>query len=75
MFAIDKETKKPVFLDSLESLGEHTRDINIDDHGKVLIAANRFSNNLVTFLVSEDGTKLVKSGYEIEIPEPTNIIF
>lgn len=74
MFAIDKETKKPVFLDSLESLGEHTRDINIDDHGKVLIAANRFSNNLVTFLVSEDGTKLVKSGYEIEIPEPTNII-
>jgi 6-phosphogluconolactonase len=75
MFEIDSKTKKPVFLDALASEGEHTRDINIDEDGNVLIAANRFSNNLVTFLVSEDGKKLVKSGYKLEIAEPTNIIF
>ena len=75
MFEINSETKKPVLLDTVESAGEHTRDINIDETGKVLIAANRFSNNLVTFLVSEDGRKLVKSGYELQVAEPTCVIF
>ena len=75
MFEIDRETKKPVLLDTISSHGEHTRDINIDEDGKVLIVANRFSNNLITFLVSEDGKKLVKSGFELEIAEPTCVIF
>ena len=75
MFEIDRETKKPVLLDTISSYGEHTRDINIDEDGKVLIAANRFSNNLITFLVSEDGKKLMKSEYEMQIAEPTCVIF
>ena len=75
MFEINKETKKPVLLDTLESGGEHPRDINIDEDGKILIAANRFSNNLVTFLVSEDGKKLIKSGYELQLAEPTCVAF
>ena len=75
MFEINKETKKPVLLDTLESGGEHPRDINIDEDGKILIAANRFSNNLVTFLVSEDGKKLIKSGYELQLGEPTCVVF
>ena len=75
MFEIDRETKKPVLLDTVSSYGEHTRDINIDEDGKVLIAANRFSNNLITFLVSEDGKKLMKSEYEMQIAEPTCVIF
>ena len=75
MFEINKETKKPVLLDTSESGGEHPRDINIDEDGKILIAANRFSNNLVTFLVSEDGKKLIKSGYELQLAEPTCVAF
>ena len=75
MFSIDKDTKKPVLLDTLPSGGEHPRDINIDEDGKILVAANRFSNNLVTFLVSEDGKKLVKSGYELQLAEPTCVVF
>ena len=75
MFSIDKDTKKPVLLDTLPSGGEHPRDINIDEDGKVLVAANRFSNNLVTFLVSEDGKKLIKSGYELHLAEPVCVVF
>lgn len=73
IFKIDKETRKPILSSTINSYGEHPRDINISD--EILIAANRFSNNLTTFLLDKNKKYLIKSEYEIFLNEPTNIIF
>lgn len=73
IFSLDKNTRKPVLISTINSYGEHPRDINILD--EVLISANRFSNNLTTFLLDKNKKHLIKGDYEISLNEPTNIIF
>lgn len=75
MFNIDEISKLPVLVSIVSSDGEHTRDINLDNDDKILIAANRFSNNLVSFFIDNENNVLKKTGYKYSIPEPTTIIF
>ena len=75
MFHIDEVSKIPVLVSIVSSGGVHTRDINLDDSEKILIAANRFSNNLVSFFIDKENNTLKRTGFEYSIPEPTTIIF
>ena len=75
MFNIDEITKLPVLVSIVSADGDHTRDINIDGDDKILIAANRFSSNLVSFFIDKENNMLKRTGFEYSIPEPTTIIF
>lgn len=75
MFHIDEVSKIPVLVSVISSGGVHTRDINLDDTDKILVAANRFSSNLVSFFIDKENNTLKRTGFEYPIPEPTTIIF
>ena len=75
MFHIDEVSKIPVLVSVISSGGEHTRDINLDDSDRILVVANRFSSNLVSFFIDKENNTLKRTGFEYQIPEPTTIIF
>ena len=75
VFKINENTKTPVLKSTISSMGDHVRDFNISPDEKVLIAANRFSDNLVTFFIDKNEGILRATGYIFQIVQVSNIAF
>ena len=75
VFKINENTKTPVLKSTISSMGDHVRDFNISPDEKVLIAANRFSDNLVTFFIDKNEGILRATGYIFQLVQVSNIAF
>lgn len=55
--------------------GKHPRDFIIDESGRWMLVANRFSNQIVLFKLDPDTGEIIELSDEKEIPDPVSIAF
>ena len=69
VFSIDKQ--KAELIQNADCMGDHPRDFIVDENH--LICANRFSNEIVSFELAEDG-KIKEVIDRIEVPEAVALL-
>ena len=70
VFSFDVSTASLKAIQHISTGGQFPRDFNIDASGKLLIAANQQSNNLLSFWLDSETGKLSPTGHELEIGTP-----
>ena len=75
MYSIRQESGELIFLGNISSSGKMPRDFEIGPEGKILIAANQSSSNLVSFKINNETGKLSPTGFELNVNSATCIKF
>ena len=75
VFAIDQQTGKLTFVEREPTQGEHPRFVGLDPTGRVYVAANMNSDNLVSFHIDAKTGKLGPTGHQLEVGKPMCIVF
>jgi len=75
VFSVDSESGALSLVQLEPTQGGHPRFIGLDPTGTLLIAANRDSNNLVSFRVDQKTGKLEPTGHRATAPQPISIVF
>jgi 6-phosphogluconolactonase len=70
IFKINQQSGKLMLIGRQPTEGKLPRSFVIDPTGKYLLAANRFSNNIVVFKRNKSTGKLKPTGIEIDVHEP-----
>lgn len=69
---VSVKDQKPELIQTVSCGGRHPRDFTLI--GNYLLSANRFTNDVVSFRINEDGTVGEKVS-SISIPEPVSLVF
>ncbi|KEI69606.1 lactonase family protein [Endozoicomonas elysicola] len=72
-FKVDESSNSIQFLFSVSSEGDFPRDFSITACGKWLIAANQYTNNIVSFSRDPETGSLIYTGYQCRVGAPTCI--
>ena len=71
VFSINQDTFELTNIQYISTAGKTPRDFNFDHSGKILIAANQDSSNVVTYLVDTKTGLLTESGFQYYVSSPT----
>ena len=75
IYTIDQPGGRLTFLGNIGTKGKVPRDFEIDPTGKILIAANQETGNLVSFKINNETGELTPTGFELEIKSGTCVKF
>ena len=70
VFAFDERTGHLDFVETESTRGDWPRNFAIDPTGRLLLAANQKSDNVVTFWIDRETGELMPTGFQAEIPMP-----
>lgn len=75
IFSIHPESGILTFLENMGTKGKVPRDFDIDPTGEFLIVANQESGNLVSFRINQETGLLTATGFEMDMPSGTCVVF
>jgi 6-phosphogluconolactonase len=75
VYAIDPTNATLTLVEHASTLGKHPRNFVISPNGNYLLAANKDTNNIVTFNRNADTGKLTPNGSTLEVSEPVCLKF
>lgn len=75
VFAVDPNDGTLRFVEREPTRGEHPRYVGVEPSGKIYVAANLFTGNLVSFHIDEQTGELKPTGHQVEVPRPMSIAF
>jgi 6-phosphogluconolactonase len=75
VFTIDQELGFLYPIQHTSTLGKFPRNFAIVPGGKLLLAANQNSDNIVSFWINEKDGTLTPTGRSVEVPSPVCIRF
>ena len=73
--AVDPESERLTFLDTVPVEGENPRSIRLTPDGSLMYAANVESNAVVSFFVDPDDGHLTPTGNSVALREPNCVVF
>jgi len=72
---VDTTTGVPAVSDFTKSGGRSPRHFAIDPSGKLMVVANENGDNLVSFFINPATGQLTATGYSLNVPSPSCILF
>jgi 6-phosphogluconolactonase len=75
VFAIDSAKGTLTLVEHASTTGKTPRTFAIDPAGKLLLAANQGSDNIIVFHIDEKTGKLTPTGKVLEVGQPVCVKF
>jgi 6-phosphogluconolactonase len=75
IYAVDRESGKLDYVDTVSTEGATPRNFAIDPTGTYLLAANQDSDNVVIFRIDPESGRLTSTGHQVAVSMPVCVKF
>lgn len=75
VFKINPETEELTFVEREPTQGNHPRYVGLDPTGRIFLAANMQSDNLVSFTINSTSGELEPTGHQLAVARPMCVVF